>query len=109
MGRMLFKIVIREFEMSSSSRILFVIDSIIGVLFSTEVGRVFTPVLGFPFEYGVEPAVGIEPVLGALDEVKYLIVAAGACQLGVAFFLFHPFDSGHAIAVDGDVAIFLFQ
>ena len=76
---------------------------IVGSLFSSEVGRDFPPLLGFPLQYSCGDATRFEPLFGTRNHVEQRGGALSLFECGLALFAAHPTDGGAAVAIDGDV------
>lgn len=70
-------------------------------LFSTEIGRNFTPLVGFPFQDGIGDAMCLEPGFGAGDHFVELFGARSARQLCATLFAAHPRNGSGRIGING--------
>lgn len=75
------------------------------ILFSAEVRRNLTPVVGVPLAYLGDVAVGAEPVLGAVDIVPQLGSAGVLGQLAFAYFLPYPRHGVDRVGIDNLVQV----
>ena len=71
------------------------------MLFSAEVGRDFTPLLGFPFDDGVTIVVGLEPDLSTGDNLEELLRLGSALELRLTLALLNPENGIVRVGIDG--------